>query len=209
VNLLIRDPLALSIAACSSFIVCATSARLARVNERPAMLYDAPATAIALRQAVKSPCNSCRVASGRPKNDLFIAIHLMAMSKKRKGAGIEPAPVVLGLLECSKPFLVDCWFIDPSLNRITIFIHQPSFDEGMHCVDPIRWKFVSANKSCVELQNFDLSFRDVCFHFVFFLFFLFRFFSSGFLPFDVSNIFCFFIFEKKKIKLFFGLVVSA
>jgi hypothetical protein len=27
-----------------------------------------------LRQAVKSPCNSCRVASGRPKNDLFIAI---------------------------------------------------------------------------------------------------------------------------------------
>jgi hypothetical protein len=24
---------------------------------------------------------------------LFIAIHLLAMSKKRKGAGIEPAPV--------------------------------------------------------------------------------------------------------------------
>jgi hypothetical protein len=33
----------------------------------------------------------------------------------------------------------------------------------------------------------------------------FWFFSSGFLPFDVSNIFCFFIFEKKKIKLFFAL----
>jgi len=32
--------------------------------------------------------------------------------------------------------------------------------------------------------------------------------SSGFLPFDVLNIFCFFIFEKKKIKLFFALVGS-
>jgi len=44
-----------------------------------------------------------------------------------------------------------------------------------------------------------------CFHFVF----LFRFSSSGFLPFDVLNIFCFFIFEKKKIKLFFALVGAA
>ncbi len=96
-------PLALSIAACNSLMVCATSARLARVNERPAMLYDAPATAIALRQAVKSPCNSCRVASGRPKNDLFIAIHLMAMSKKRKGAGIEPAPVGVRINEQTLP----------------------------------------------------------------------------------------------------------
>ena len=39
----------------------------------------------------------------------------------------------------------------------------------------------------------------------FILFFLFRFSSSSFLPFDVLNIFCFFIFEKKKIKLFFAL----
>jgi len=42
-----------------------------------------------------------------------------------------------------------------------------------------------------------------------FLFFLFRFSSSGFLPFDVSNIYAFFIFEKKKIKLFFALVGAA
>ena len=96
----------------------------------------------------------------------------------KAGAGIEPAPVVLGLLECSKPFLVDCWFIDPRLNRITIFIHQASFDEGMHCVDPIRWTLVSANKSCVELQNFDLSFRDACFHFSFW----FLVFVSGVVP---------------------------
>jgi len=41
------------------------------------------------------------------------------------------------------------------------------------------------------------------------LFFLFRFSSSGFLPFDVLNIFFFFIFEKKKIKLFFALVGAA
>jgi hypothetical protein len=34
--------------------------------------------------------------------------------------------------------------------------------------------------------------------------FLFRFSSSGFLPFDVLNIYAFFIFEKKKIKLFFA-----
>jgi len=40
---------------------------------------------------------------------------------------------------------------------------------------------------------------------VFILFFLFMFSSSGFLPFDVLNIFCFFIFEKKKMKLFFAL----
>ena len=40
---------------------------------------------------------------------------------------------------------------------------------------------------------------------IFILFFLFRFSSSGFLPFDVFNIYAFFIFEKKKIKLFFAL----
>jgi len=34
------------------------------------------------------------------------------------------------------------------------------------------------------------------------LFFLFRFSSSGFLPFDVLNIFSFFIFEKKKLNYF-------
>jgi len=40
---------------------------------------------------------------------------------------------------------------------------------------------------------------------VFILFFLFRFSSSGFLPFDVLNIYAFLIFEKKKIKLFFAI----
>ena len=44
---------------------------------------------------------------------------------------------------------------------------------------------------------------------VFILFFLFRFSSLGFLPFDVLNIYAFFIFEKKKIKLFFALVGAA
>jgi len=44
---------------------------------------------------------------------------------------------------------------------------------------------------------------------VFILFFIFRFSSSGFLPFDVLNIYAFFIFEKKKIKLFFSLVGAA
>ena len=44
---------------------------------------------------------------------------------------------------------------------------------------------------------------------VFILFFLFWFSSSGFLPFDVSNIFSFLIFEKKKIKLFLALVGAA
>jgi len=39
---------------------------------------------------------------------------------------------------------------------------------------------------------------------IFILFFLFRFSSSGFLPFDVLNIYAFFIFEKKKNKLFFA-----
>jgi hypothetical protein len=87
VNFLIRVPLALSSAACNSFIVCATSARLARVNERPAMLYDAPATAIALRQAVKSPCNSCRVASGRPKNDFIHRHSFVGDVKKKKRRG--------------------------------------------------------------------------------------------------------------------------
>jgi len=42
-----------------------------------------------------------------------------------------------------------------------------------------------------------------------FCFFIFRFSSSGFLPFDVLNIYAFFIFEKKKIKLFFALVGAA
>jgi len=44
---------------------------------------------------------------------------------------------------------------------------------------------------------------------IFILFFLFRFSSSGFLPFDVLNIYAFLIFEKKKIKLFFALVGAA
>jgi len=44
---------------------------------------------------------------------------------------------------------------------------------------------------------------------IFVLVFVFRFSSSGFLPFDVLNVFCFFIFEKKKIKLFFALVGAA
>jgi hypothetical protein len=43
----------------------------------------------------------------------------------------------------------------------------------------------------------------------FILFFLFRFSSLGFLPFDVLNIYAFFIFEKKKMKLFFALVGAA
>jgi len=43
---------------------------------------------------------------------------------------------------------------------------------------------------------------------IFILFFLFWFSSSGFLPFDVLNIYAFLIFEKKKIKLFFALVGS-
>jgi len=60
-----------------------------------------------------------------------------------------------------------------------------------------------------RLRGFRLEFVggfDFCFSF---LFFIFRFSSSGFLPFDVLNIFSFLIFEKKKIKLFFALVAVA
>ena len=58
------------------------------------MLYDAPATAIVFKQAIKSVCNSCNVAIGKPKNVLLSAI-LFGHYVKKEGRELPRPYLVL------------------------------------------------------------------------------------------------------------------